>query len=111
MKLRQGMVDFHGRGVQGVRRVHHNCMPYAHKDWRAEWHLRCGKAQETVAITGNLRVSGGSVLVGAAVAGPRPRARAGVPGVRGAGPGRAGAREPGACSSMKFEHRMFEFHG
>lgn len=59
----------HGTPRAPADLVHHNCMPYAHKDWRAEWHFRRGKAQETVAITGNLRVGGGSVLVGAAVGG------------------------------------------
>lgn len=47
----------------------HNCMSYAHKDWRSEWHFRRGDETQAVPIAGNLRASGGSVLVSAAVAG------------------------------------------
>ena len=47
----------------------HNCMSYAHKDWRSEWHFRRGGQQVAVAIAGNFRSSGGSVLVEAAIDG------------------------------------------
>lgn len=47
----------------------HNCMSYAHKDWRSEWHFRRGNQAQAVPIAGNLRASGGSVLVAAAIAG------------------------------------------
>lgn len=47
----------------------HNCMSYAHKDWRSEWHFRRGSEAQAIPITGNLRASGGSMLVAAAIAG------------------------------------------
>lgn len=47
----------------------HNCMTYAHKDWRSEWQFRRGSEALAVPVTGNLRSSGGSVLVEAAIEG------------------------------------------
>lgn len=47
----------------------HNCMSYAHKDWRSEWRLQRGRHSVSVPIAGNFRASGGSVLVGAALEG------------------------------------------
>lgn len=47
----------------------HNCFSYAHKDWRAEWHLRRGEEAHDVPVRGNLRASGGAVLVLAALEG------------------------------------------
>jgi DNA-binding transcriptional LysR family regulator len=49
--------------------VSHNCMSYAHKDWRSEWQFRRGSERRTIPITGNFRCDGGSVLVDAAVGG------------------------------------------
>ena len=64
-----GYLQAHGvpRAPQDLRL--HNCMSYAHKIWRSEWHFRRGKDLQVVPISGNLRSSGGSVLVGAAVGG------------------------------------------
>lgn len=47
----------------------HNCLAYEHKDWGAEWLFRRGRATQAVAVSGNLRASGGTVLVGAALDG------------------------------------------
>ena len=47
----------------------HNCLVYAHKDWRSEWNLRNGGKLESVPIAGDLRASAGTLLVGAAIAG------------------------------------------
>jgi DNA-binding transcriptional LysR family regulator len=47
----------------------HNCMIYAHKDWRSEWHFRRGGEQQIVPIVGNFRCSGGDTLVKAAIEG------------------------------------------
>lgn len=59
----------HGRPRQPQDLLAHNCFSYAHKDWRAEWHLRRGDEMQDVPIRGNLRASGGSVLVMAALQG------------------------------------------
>jgi DNA-binding transcriptional LysR family regulator len=47
----------------------HNCMSYAHKDWRSEWQFRRGSEALTVPVTGSFRASGGSVVAEAAVDG------------------------------------------
>lgn len=47
----------------------HNCMLYAHKDWRSEWHFRRGTELQSICIRSNLRANGGSVQVGLAVDG------------------------------------------
>lgn len=59
----------HGTPRAPQELARHNCMSYAHKGWRSEWQFRRDGASEVVPITGNLRSSGGAVLVNAAADG------------------------------------------
>lgn len=49
--------------------VHHNCLALSHKRQQTHWHFRRGIEREKVMVTGNIRSSGGTPLLIAALKG------------------------------------------